>query len=136
MLVDGEIGPSQTLEARLSDERIRSLARRVTVRETPAMERLRALYEVGHPDGRFASVVTIRLRDGRGFNSGVVDGGLRFPQPGWDEARMDAKFRWMAGFVLDAARVDALSQMVWRFDQVEDGRELIALLLAPARAAG
>ena len=45
----------------------------------------------------------------------VVDGGLRFPQPGWDEARMEEKFRWAAGFVLDQSRIDALAEMLWRF---------------------
>ena len=130
MLVDGEIGPAQILESRLSDRRIRDLAARVTVKQSPEMERLTRLFEQGDPEGRFASIVTIRLRDGRSVDSGVVDGGLRFPQPGWDEARMDAKLRWMAGFVLDQARVDALSQLVWRFDKTGGARELIALLTA------
>jgi 2-methylcitrate dehydratase PrpD len=130
MLIDGEIGPAQILEPRLSDERIRSLAARVTVRESPEMERLTKLFEQGDPEGRFASVVTIRLRDGRALHSGIVDGGLRFPQPGWDESRMDAKFRWMAGFVLDETRVRALSELVWRFDRTGRARQLIALLTA------
>jgi hypothetical protein len=73
-------------------------------------------------------MVTIRLRDGRELRSGIVDGGLRFPQPGWDEARMDAKFRWMAGFVLAEAQVDALSEMVWRFDRMGSARRLVAAL--------
>ena len=100
MLVDGEIGPAQMLEARLSDPRIRELAAKVEVVEDAEMERLCRLFEQGDPGGRFASTVTITLHDGREFHSGVVDGGLRFPQPGWDEARMEDKFRWMAGFVL------------------------------------
>ncbi len=128
MLVDGEIGPAQILEERLTDERIRSLAAKVTVRESPEMERLTKLFEQGDPEGRFASVVTIRLRDGREFSSGIVDGGLRFPQPGWDEARMDEKFRWMAGFGLNETRVDALSDTVWRFDRTGSARRLITLL--------
>jgi 2-methylcitrate dehydratase PrpD len=130
MLVDGEIGPAQILESRLTDERIRSLAARVTVRESPEMERLTKLFEQGHPEGRFASEVTIRLRDGRALHSGIVDGGLRFPQPGWDETVMDAKFRWMAGFVLDETRVGALSELVWRFDRAGSARQVIALLTA------
>jgi hypothetical protein len=36
---------------------------------------------------------------------------------------------------LDQTRVDALSQMMWRFDEVRDGRELIALLLGRERGA-
>ena len=81
------------------------------------MERLCRLFEQGDPSGRFASTVTITLQDGREFHSGVVDGGLRFPQPGWDEARMEEKFRWAAGFVLDEERRSTrCSDMLWRFE--------------------
>ncbi len=89
MLVDGEIGPAQMLEMRLSDPQIRMLAAKVGVVEDEEMERLCQLFEQGDPTGRFASSVTITLHDGREFYSGVVDGDLRFPQPGWDEARME-----------------------------------------------
>ena len=79
MLVDGEIGPAQILEERLSDPRIRNLASRVRVVESPEMERLCKLFEQGDPEGRFASAVTITLKDGREYRSGLVDGGLAFP---------------------------------------------------------
>jgi 2-methylcitrate dehydratase PrpD len=128
MLVDGEIGPAQILESRLSDERIRGLASKVTVVESPEIERLCKLFEQGDPEGRFASKVTIVLKDGREWRSGLVDGGLRFPQPGWDAARMDEKLHWMAQFVLDEARTDALSECVWRFDRVAGAAGIIELL--------
>ncbi len=128
MLVDGEIGPDQILEERLSDERIRSLAAKVTTVESPEMERLCKLYERGDPRGRFASAVTITLNDGREYRTGLVDGGLRFPQPGWDVPRMDEKLRWMAQFVMDEAQIDALSDLVWRFDELAGAAEIIGLL--------
>ena len=128
MLVDGEIGPPQMLEARLSDPQIRMLAAKVEVVEDPEMERLCRLFEQGDPSGRFASTVTITLQDGRAFDSGLVDGGLRFPQPGWDEARMEEKFRWAAGFVLDQSRIDTLVEMLWRFEMTPSVRELFGVL--------
>jgi 2-methylcitrate dehydratase PrpD len=128
MLVDGEIGPAQMLEARLSDPRIRALAAKVEVIEDTEMERLCRLFEQGHPAGRFASTVTIALQDGRAFHSGPVDGGLRFPQPDWDEARMEDKFRWAAGFVLPAERLDALAKLLWCFETLPSVRELIEVL--------
>ena len=128
MLVDDAIGPAQMLEARLSDRRIRALAAKVEVVEDAEMERLCRLFEQGDPGGRFASTVTITLQDGREFHSGVVDGGLRFPQPGWDEARMEDKFRWAAGFVFDQPRIDALAEMLWRFDMIPSVRELFGVL--------
>jgi 2-methylcitrate dehydratase PrpD len=128
MLVDGEIGPAQMLESRLSDPCIRGLAATVTVVEDAEMDRLCRLFEQGNPAGRFASVVTITLHNGREFCSGVVDGGLRFPQPGWDEARMEDKFRWMAGFVLAGEQIDALADMLWRFEQIPNMQQLLAAL--------
>jgi 2-methylcitrate dehydratase PrpD len=65
MLFDGEIGPHQVLEERLADPRIRSLASRVSVVESPEMERLCKLFEQGDPQGRFASTVTVHVKDGR-----------------------------------------------------------------------
>jgi 2-methylcitrate dehydratase PrpD len=128
MLVDGEIGPAQMLESRLSDPRIRELAAKVETVEDEEMERLCRLFEQGDPTGRFASTVTISLRDGRTFFSGVVDGGLRFPQPGWGEAHMQDKFRWMASFVLNEPRINTLAKMLWRFELVASVRELIGAL--------
>jgi 2-methylcitrate dehydratase PrpD len=128
MLVDGEIGPAQMLEVRLSDARIRDLAAKIEVVEDAEMERLCRLFEQGDPSGRFASTVTITLQDDREFHSGVVDGGLRFPQPGWDEPRMEEKFRWAAGFVLDQSRIDALVEMLWRFEMIPSVRDLFGVL--------
>jgi len=116
------------LEAQLADPRIRELAAKVVVVESAEMERLCHLFAQGDPTGRFASTVTITLNDGRAFHSGLVDGGLRFPQPGWDEARMEEKFRWAASFVLDEERINTLAAMLWRFETVPSVRELIEVL--------
>jgi 2-methylcitrate dehydratase PrpD len=128
MLIDGEIGPAQMLEERLSDSRIRELAARVEVVESEEMERLCRLFEQGDPAGRFASTVTIRLNDGREFDSGLIDGGLRFPQPGWDEARMAEKFRWLTEDMLDSRRTEELLDMAWRFHDGTRVQELVRLL--------
>jgi 2-methylcitrate dehydratase PrpD len=125
MLVDGEVGPAQTLEARLQDPKIRSVAKKVRVVETAEMERLCQLFEQGDPAGRFASKVTMTLQDGGVLHSGFVDGGLRFPQPGWDEARMSAKFRWLAEFVVDKPRIEPLLRVLWQFEQVPDVRQFV-----------
>ncbi len=128
MLVDGEVGPGQTLEQRLDDLRIRSLAQKVEVVESEDLNELCRLFEKGDPRGLFASIVTIILKDGGEFNSGMVEGGLRFPQPGWDEPKMEEKFRWLAAYVLDKVRIQALLDMLWRFDGVSNVRELTQML--------
>jgi hypothetical protein len=78
---------------------------------------------MGDPAGRFAGVVTITLKDGRELNSGLV-GDPPFPPPDWDEARMAEKFRWVTGFVLDEVRIDALLDMLWRFEELPSVRTL------------
>ena len=124
MIVDGEIGPAQTLEYRLDDPKIRDLARRVEIVESEELNELCRLYAKGDPRGRFASAVTIVLENGTEFNSGFVEGGLAFPQPGWDEQAMERKFRWLANTVLGADRVNPLVEMLWRFDAIANVREL------------
>jgi len=128
MLVDGEIGPEQTLERRLQDETIRTLAGKVEVRESEELNELCLLFEKGDPRGRFASSVTLVLKDGRRFESGLVGGGLTFPQPGWDENTMEEKFHWLVDPVLEKARVNKLISLVWSFEEQPGVGELIGEL--------
>jgi hypothetical protein len=86
------------------------------------------LFEQGDPNGRFASVVTITLKNGRNFNSGLVDGGLRFPPSGWDEERMADKFRWLAQHVLDSPAVETVIDMLFHFDTLANVRQLTGQL--------
>jgi len=131
MLVDGEIGPAQTLETRLKDEGIRALAAKVKVRESEELNELCRLFEKGDPRGRFASAVTLVLSNGRRLESGRVGGGLAFPQTGWDQETMETKFRWLVEPVLPKSNVDALVNLIWRFDEVEDLAELVSLIKGP-----
>lgn len=73
------------------------------------------------------SAVTITLKDGRQFASGVVEGGIKFPQ-GWNERQIEKKFRWLTRFVLDRAHMDKLVEMVWNFEEVADSPELSSLV--------
>jgi 2-methylcitrate dehydratase PrpD len=130
MLVDGEIGPAQTLEDRLRDETIRGLAAKVEIRESEELNELCRLFSIGDPRGRFASSVTLILDDGRRLESGLVDGGLQFPQPGWDQSTMEAKFHWLVDPVLGRDRADELIDLVWRFEQQPGVTELISTTLS------
>ena len=131
MLVDGEVGPRQTLEARLDDPTLRALAHKVEVVRSDEMEELCRLRAIGDQRGRFASVVTITMQDGRAYRSGTI-GEPPFPSPDWDRQRMERKFRWLAGFVLDPPRIDSLIEMLWAFDELPSVREVTRLLAEPA----
>ncbi len=60
----------------------------------------------------------------RTFNSGTAEGDINFPQQGWDEARVEAKFRWLTSHVLEQACINELAEMAWHFEQVSNVREL------------
>jgi 2-methylcitrate dehydratase PrpD len=128
LLVDGEVGPAQILEHRFQDPEIRELAQRIEVVETEELNTLYALSEMGDPRGRYAAQVTITLTDGRSFTTDLVEGNINFPQQGWDERRLEDKFRWLTEQVLDQACIDELVDMVWRFDQVSHVGELTRLV--------
>jgi hypothetical protein len=100
------------------------------------MEELCRLFEQGDPKGRFASVVTITLKDGRSFNSGLVDGGLRFPPFGWDEARMADKFHWLANYVLDRGTVDETLDLLLHFEELSNVRQLTHKLFWTQKRGG
>ena len=125
MLVDGEIGPAQTLEERLDDPELQTVARKVTLVESEALNELVRLYEQGDPRGRFASRVAIHLEDGSVYRSGLVDEGSRFPNPVWDRPRMDEKFRWVVGSVLDEGSVERVLKTAWDVANLGDVRELV-----------
>jgi 2-methylcitrate dehydratase PrpD len=128
MLVDGEVGPNQTLEPRLKDPQIVNLAQKVQIHESDELNELRRLYEMGDPRGRFAGIVTITLNDGTAFNSGLVEADEQHPPVGWDDDRIAEKFRWLTGHIMDEARAEQLLEMLWHFDDVSDVREFARVL--------
>ncbi len=128
MLLDGEVGPQQTLEHRLQDPEMRGLARKVEVIESEELNTLAALFEKGDRRGRWASRVTLVLEGGQAFRSGLEDGGFHFPGMVWGEAEIEEKFRWLTSDVLDQERIDALVTAAWQFEDVPDVREFTASL--------
>ena len=127
-IVDGEVGPGQILEHALEREDIRHLAERIEAVETEALNNLYCLACEGDPRGKYASNVTVELRDGRTLETGHVEGEINFPQQTWDEPGLEEKFRWLTGYVLDEDRIDALIEMLRAFENVSDVRKLIELL--------
>jgi len=128
MLVDGEIGPGQTLESRLEDPDVRAVASKVELVESEELNELCRLYEQGDPRGRFASKVTVFREDGAAFDSGLVEGSFRFPFPPWSRERMEDKFRWLVRYVLEDGCIDRLLEMAWHFEDVADVAALTELV--------
>jgi 2-methylcitrate dehydratase PrpD len=127
-LIDGEVGPDQILESRLGDARIKALVDKIELVESEELDDLyRPSFEDGDEDSS-ASRVVIRLEDGRTLDSGPVSDSCRIAASG-DEERLEKKFRWLTGYVLEQDRIDRLLEMLWHFEAVQDVGELSALLL-------
>jgi 2-methylcitrate dehydratase PrpD len=128
MLVDGEVGPRQTKESRLGDPKIRSLAKKVEVVESEVLNQLCRLHAKGDPRGRFASIVTIKLKDGREYCSGMKDGSMKFPAPAWTREMMGEKFHWLAANVLDSTLIEEVLEIAWHLDEIGSIEKLMARL--------
>lgn len=126
-LVDGEVGPDQVLESRFDDPHMNTLVDKMELVETEELNELyRPCFE-GREGGDGASRVIIRLADGRTLDSGQVTESCRIAARG-DEQRLEEKFRWLAGHVLEQDRIEQLLEMLWHFDEVTDVGEVSALL--------
>ncbi len=124
LLLDGEIGPRQILEHRLGDPAVRDLADKVRIVLDPEAD---ALYKASRGlDLRMHSRVVITLRDGRAFDSGMVERAAdRF-----DRAALEAKFRWLVGHVMPPEKAEALLRMLRHFEDVGHVSELIGAIQA------
>lgn len=127
LLLDDEIGPDQILEHRFDDERVRALVGKIELVESDELNELYRRSAIGEPGGKYAAVVTITLKDGQQLTSGMVESDVRYPQ-GWDESRVEEKFRWLVEHVLEEARIVPLVDTVWHFEDVSDVHELTRLV--------
>ena len=131
-LIDGEVGPDQILEERFDDVRIKALVDKMVLIESQELNDLyRASFE-GGDEGSSASRVEIRLADGRVLDSGPVFDACRIEARG-DEERLERKFRWLTGTVLEAEQIERILDMLWQFDTVEDVRDLTSRMTSATK---
>lgn len=122
LILDRELGPDQILESRFTDPAVLQLFDRIEIITDPEVDRL--YKELKAMDLRMHSAVEITLKDGRCFDSGIVERGA----DRYSEEDLEKKFRRLAAYVIEPAVIDQLVQMVWSFDQLADVRELTTLL--------
>jgi 2-methylcitrate dehydratase PrpD len=121
MLVDGEVGPAQVAEDRLSDPLVRSVASKVELVPSSEFTRLHALIQAHDPAGADPAVVTIDFKDGSTVSSGRVDYPLVMP---WSPSAIEGKFRRLTHGVLTDRCVDDLVQILWDLDDIDDASRI------------
>lgn len=122
LILDRELGPDQVLEKRFSDPNVLALFDKIEMVVDPEISRL--YEEMKEMDLRMHSAVVITLKDGRTFDSGVVERGA----DRYNEKDLEHKFRKLAAYVTDPGIIDKLVDMVWNFEQIENVRELTDLI--------
>lgn len=110
-LLDGEVGPGQTLPPRLFDKDIQCLMDKIMI---IAQDR----FQTNFPD-RAESEVEISTRSGQVYASGVMsarwDPHTTFPT----DKELEDKFIWLVAPVLGQKKADELKKIIWVFDQAE-----------------
>jgi 2-methylcitrate dehydratase PrpD len=131
-LIYGEVTPAHVLESHLGSETVRALAGKVEIVASDEFTRLYDLDEAGDPEGMEVADVTIEFEDGRVLTSGVQEA----PVYGdWPREKMEAKFRALTRGRLGDEATERLIEMCWRFDELDDVRELTGIIDAAAPVA-
>ena len=125
-LVRGRVGVEEVLPASFDDAALCAMLARISVRVDPQIDAL-------FPERR-AGQVTVTLKDGRQFESGLTEAsGGPDPAPTRDE--IVAKFRAFAGPVLGQARTEAIETTVLGMDAPGvPFSDLMELLVAAPRS--
>ncbi len=121
-LVHGKLGGSQLTGSALTDPRVLRLVDRIELIED-------AEFQAQFPARRFARV-EIETSDGECYTSADMEAKWNAEDPPTDAA-LRAKFRWIAGEVLHAERVQALETALWRCADYADVSPIAALLAQP-----
>jgi len=130
LLVDGEVGPAQIKEERLTDSTIRQLAKKVRARECPELTEMYELAVRGERGGGHLAEVTLVISDRGEISSGKVEGNIQYPPRDWDLERIENKFIWLAGNTLDETRARKLLKKSKNISNVESVREFCSLCAA------
>lgn len=133
-LLDGELGPRQILEYRLQDPKVRELASRIELEESPELSELHNRGMAGDPKGGFFAIAEITLKDGRVLRSAPADAGVKYS--GWTEEEVERKFRWLLKDIVEPERIDRLVDLVWHFEKAPDVQELVRLATIHQAPAG
>ncbi|MGY8990213.1 MAG: MmgE/PrpD family protein [Rhodospirillales bacterium] len=119
--IDGEITLRQFEDNRVGDQKIHDLARKVHTREDPEMTKVFPLHRRAR--------LEVMLKDGQKHVLDIDDprGSIQNPLPFEDVA---AKFRDLAGAVIDDAALDGMSACIENLEDLADVGELAQLTAA------
>lgn len=112
--IDGEALPRQFTDPRVTDPAVADLRNRIDVSEDPSLPRRTA-------------VVTLELNDGTTYTE-TIPHPTGTPENPMSDATVQEKFKWLAGAVLRAEKVEKAAGALWNVDTLSEVRELMPLL--------
>ncbi len=118
-LLDGEVGPSQTLPPRLFDKDIRQMMDKITI---TAQERFQKKFPA-----KAESEVEITTRDGQIFLSGQMSARWDIHTTLPTDQELEDKFLWLVSPVLGKSNATALKNLVMNFNREKNLDKLINL---------
>jgi len=117
---DGGVYPNSFSDEKLFDPRIRALLGKI---EVVANAEIDAMFPATK-----RAIATLTTNDGREFTE-TVDHAKGSPQNPLSDDELIAKFRANCDGVLDTARQDEIIAATWAFDECDDVREYMKLLV-------
>jgi 2-methylcitrate dehydratase PrpD len=121
-LLDGAVGPAQVLPPRLFDRDILDLAGRLEVEVAQG-------FEERFPAKAIAAV-EITTHAGKRFDSGAVEAPWEPPDTLPSDEELKEKSLWLTAPLLGRSQAHELLELIWKFDEAADARELIRLAVA------
>ena len=121
-LIDGAVGPAQVLPPRLFDRDILDLAGRLEVEVAQEFE--------DRFPAKAIAAVEITTRNGNRYDPGAVEARWEPPDTLPSDEELKEKSMWLTAPVLGRSQAHDLLELIWKFDEAADARELVRLAVA------
>lgn len=118
-LLEGEVGPGQVLDENLHNQEILDLSNKV---KTVVDDNCETVFPA-----KCQCRLELALKDGTKLDSGISIA-VGDPEKPMGEEGIYGKFRWLAGYVLDAEKSDSIIGAIQKLDRMPGVRPLIEML--------
>jgi len=124
LIIHEKVGPDQVSGEGLLNEDTINLANKINLKESDKLTRAYHMATKGEEEGMFGSSVEIRMNNGEVYDSGVVEGNLKYPQPGWSKKRVKNKFIELTSNVVGTRNAKKMTELIFSLSNIESVEEI------------